>query len=357
MMNLVALFLVITSLATAGVFTPLSATQKQDDVIVKDGHRVVTVEYDEHGEHNTKVSFSSPESRQQSMEEKISSAASDVLDNTKGKIKQAASVFPDMKTEEFDPGQIVCDAYDVCRDKLTGAIVKANEAKESVVHRAHDLKEGAKETMKKTKDTAVNRAEDVKQGMRETAEEKTGTLKQRAVGAVSKAAKETKEIGKTIRGDVIRNVTEEAANLRDDAKTGVKRGFGLIWDLGSSDKVIGFMSVLNLLGFSVSYGMSVWVTFVSSYVLSRALPRNQLGVVHSKIYPVYFRVLASSIGLAFLGHTLPLVKSRYGLLQGGNLLGSLFMVLVNCFYLEPRATKVKKITNSVSKLCYALFFY
>lgn len=41
----------------------------------------------------------------------------------------------------------------------------------------------------------------------------------------------------------------------------------------------GLMSVLNLLGFVIAYGMCVWVSFVSSYVLVESLPRQQLGMV------------------------------------------------------------------------------
>lgn len=103
-------------------------------------------------------------------------------------------------------------------------------------------------------------------------------------------------------------------------------------------------AVVHLLGFSTAYGICLWVTFVSGYVLAGTLPRQQFGMVQSRIYPVYFRVTAFSVGVALVGHLLgrrgKLFTSKSEMLQGFHLLGSLLMILINSFYLEPRATKV-----------------
>jgi hypothetical protein len=104
------------------------------------------------------------------------------------------------------------------------------------------------------------------------------------------------------------------------------------------------MGVVNLLGFATAYGMCMWVTFISSYVLAAVMPRQQLGIVQSKIYPVYFRAMACSIAMALLGLVLGngrrMFSSTVAMLQGCNLLASLLMVFLNALYLEPRATKV-----------------
>ncbi|GFP81273.1 transmembrane protein 205 [Phtheirospermum japonicum] len=84
--------------------------------------------------------------------------------------------------------------------------------------------------------------------------------------------------------------------------------------------------------------MCVWVTFASSYVMAGALPRNQFAMVQSKIYPVYFKAMAVSVGLALLGYLMSRV--RKGIFGGLDLAASLAMILVNLFYLEPRTTKV-----------------
>lgn len=40
-------------------------------------------------------------------------------------------------------------------------------------------------------------------------------------------------------------------------------------------------AVLHLRAFATAHGACVWVTFVSSHVLARALPRQQFGVLQS----------------------------------------------------------------------------
>ncbi|MBA0786296.1 hypothetical protein Gotri_026506 [Gossypium trilobum] len=62
------------------------------------------------------------------------------------------------------------------------------------------------------------------------------------------------------------------------------------------------MSIANLLVSAIAYGISVWVTFISSFILAGQLPTQQFGLVHSKIYHIYFRAMAYSIGLAFLAN-------------------------------------------------------
>jgi len=109
------------------------------------------------------------------------------------------------------------------------------------------------------------------------------------------------------------------------------------------ERVESLMSLLNLLGFSSGYGMCVWITFVSSYVLSRVMPRQQFAVVQSKIYPVYFKAMGYCLLVALLGHVFGhgmRNNNGGGVIQTWNLLGSLLTVFVNSVYLEPRATKV-----------------
>ncbi|KAI9200803.1 hypothetical protein LWI28_013353 [Acer negundo] len=317
MINLLALFLVVSSLVSAGVWSPTPEKQQQEDVIVKQGHRVVVVEYDQQGQHHTKVSIS-PE--HEDLKPEISS--------TRGS------------------DQLICDAYGKCTHRIATAIGKAkdkvSEAKESAMHKAQNVKEGAKQT-------AAGIAEDFKEGANES------------LSKAKSATKETKDIGE----DLARNLTNQVREVRDsfvekakEAKQGSEHAAkrvqsslhnvfdkigrhlnGLISGLGGA--MNGLMGMMNLLGFATAYGMCVWVTFISSYVLAGALPRQQFGIVQSKIYPVYFRAMAASIGLALLGHTLPrLFKTKADMFQAANLLGSLLTVLSNSMYLEPRATKV-----------------
>eukprot|EP00249_Psilotum_nudum_P010324 c22473_g2_i1 orf=1-1686(-) len=65
-----------------------------------------------------------------------------------------------------------------------------------------------------------------------------------------------------------------------------------------------FLPLLHLFSFSLVYGTSMWVTFISGYLLSHVLPSQQLGLVQSKIFPVYLRMLTSGTAVCFLLHGL-----------------------------------------------------
>lgn len=83
MINLVALTLLMASFAGAGIFSPTP----QNDVaqtIVKDGHRVVVVEYDQNGNHNTKISITPDHSHD---------GAGDQSGDIKVRIKEVVSVL------------------------------------------------------------------------------------------------------------------------------------------------------------------------------------------------------------------------------------------------------------------------
>ncbi|XP_027267388.1 LOW QUALITY PROTEIN: ras-related protein Rab-3D [Cricetulus griseus] len=58
-----------------------------------------------------------------------------------------------------------------------------------------------------------------------------------------------------------------------------------------------FIKVVHLLVLSGAWGMQMWVTFASGFVLFRSLPRHTFGLVQSKLFPVYFHV---SLGCALI---------------------------------------------------------
>lgn len=138
-------------------------------------------------------------------------------------------------------------------------------------------------------------------------------------------------------------------DLSEILRRGREVGYDVLVYVVSPKAVEPAVGVVHLLVFAAAYGMCLWVTFVSSYVLGGALSRQQFGVVQSKIYPVYFRTMAYCVGLALVTHLLShrkrLVLRNYymGTVEvflGYSLLASLFMILFNLLYLEPRATKV-----------------
>ncbi|KAL0016217.1 hypothetical protein SO802_003286 [Lithocarpus litseifolius] len=378
MMNLLALCLVVTSLVSAGVWSPTPPSPAEEDVIVKDGHRVIVVEYEyDQGDHpNTKVSIS-PEQQHQHHE---------TPPNPMEKIKEASSVLPNLgqglsqpseKTTTTTPKELICDAFGKCKHRIASAMGKAKDKVSETAHEAidktkdttheaiakekemaHEMGDAVGDALGKAKETAKKKAREVEEGAKERAED------------VMEKAKAGKDKGKTIGKGIARDVSDKVEMAKEEVvekakvtKERVKSGADKL--KRESQKEVGgairrglevghgalnyatspaLMGVMNLLGLATAYGMCVWVTFISSYVLAETIPRQQFGLVQSKIYPVYFRFMAGCIGLALLGHLLGnrrrLLSNKVEMFQTYNLLASLFMVFVNSIYLEPRATKV-----------------
>lgn len=348
-MNVLALSLVVSSLAAAGVWSP---TPQREDVIVKDGHRVIVVEYDEDGKRNTKVSISPPP---QPQHQTIKEGAAYVLPN----LGQGISLEgKDGTSGRHSPGELICDAFGRCTNSIATAFGKAKDKVSDTAHEAKDkVSETGYEAKEKVKDKVTETAHETKETVSESKDNAAETARKTkgavadvlgkakdAVGRKGQDVKENakgsignaKDTAKTIRDHIVSNATEQVE----------KTERGLKYLLTTMQAPLNSMfGIANLLGLATAYGMSVWVTFISSYVLAGVLPRQQFGVVQSKTYPVYFRAMAYSIGLALLGHVLGhrktfLFSSKPHMFQAFNLLLSLVMVLANALYLEPKATKV-----------------
>ncbi|XP_050378484.1 uncharacterized protein LOC126795762 [Argentina anserina] len=436
MMNGVALFLVLTSLVSAGVWSPSPDQQnpkKQgEEVIVKDGHRLVVIEYeDQQGHHpNTKVSISPENDGHRKGSSAIannevltpSKASASVHPNRQGQGQGLSYTKKDEDRHHYSsPKELICDAYGKCKHKIASVlesrtahevtetarkiadinkdIIKGTahgvketaqkvgevveNAYDSDAERAHEVRERAKETAHRDKDTAGDAYEKAK----ETVSDRTHEVGERAKESVDKAmdaAKTVKEMGKTLRGDVQGNVSklkeapehvketvEEAAEKAketmehtadkvkrgaEDIKDATDKGLSRVYKKGR-DIIYGLLkfprslfqaveplsSGLSLFGFATAYGMSMWITLASSYVLSHVLSPHQFGMVQSKIYKVYFVAMASTVGMALLGHLVnrrKLTARNVDALQNYNLMLAELMVLFNMLYLEPRTTKV-----------------
>ncbi|XP_076920557.1 uncharacterized protein LOC143581730 [Bidens hawaiensis] len=354
MMNALAIGLVLTSLLAAAVWSPSSSAHHADDhreVIVKEGHRVVVVEYDKEADGSTKVLISPPDTE---------------TDTTIDQKPPSEGVFS-------GPRELVCDAYGKCKHKIASAFGKtkdkveetahgvADNAKEAVNEAVGKVSESEKavgptigESLGKAKDTVAHGIDKAK----EVAGDMAGTVKDGAVKAKNKL--DVVASVRTLGGDIERNVTG-LGKIQEAAKGTVERvqevgekslgeilgklrevANDVFWYVVSRDKVNAVVGLIHMLGFSTAYGMSVWVTFISSYILGRCLPRQQFGIVQSRIYPVYFKAMAYCISAALLAHLAGQKKdSLTGMIgsQGLSLLSALLMDLANLFVFDPRATK------------------
>lgn len=376
-MNVVAICLVVTSLAAAGVWAPsptvsLHPHQSDDNVIVKDGHRVVVVEYDQQDDHpNTKISIS-PDTGSGSTLKETSDLSRDNLEEASSSDvgRESLSSSEEKRKIGHSPGfaakELICDAYGKCKHVISSTLGKARDeastriheiereatgAKEFVSHKAHDAKERAKEKF----EGLAQEAREVKDSVSQKAHDAKGRIEEQ-MGHAKDVAEEAKEDAKTMMGETVKSVSEKGRDVKETAKGRFKAGANKVKEMGH--KALAnysqmltptyLMGLVNLLGFGTAYGMCTWVTFISSYLLAKALPRQQFALVQSKIYPAYFRAMAYSIGAALLGHLMSqrrrLFSNTPEMLQACNLFASLLMVSFNMLYLEPLATKVRKHT-------------
>lgn len=395
-MNLVTLGLLLSSLAAAGVWSPHhepkpshhQQRQPADDHVLREGHRVVVVEYERQVPPNFAEQVLHPPATRRLIEE------------AKDKIQEAASVLPNLgqgvSTPPARPDEaqaagsaksMICDAYGVCKEKVAALIGKSKEktteigdiSKDAVKNagekasqlkegakgavrdaeeRASQLKESAKDTVEDTIDAAKEKASMARDKVESTVDE-ASQIKENTKDAMEKVVESAKETGQ----DIARNISAKRAEHK--AEKTARETRGNLTDIIRRAKEVAFdaavyvwapesgqaaAAILHLLGFATAYGASVWVTFVSGNVLATALPRQQFGLVQSKLYPVYFRLVAYSTALTlvahFFGRDRRILAER---VQGYNLLGALVLVLINMFFLEPKATKV-------SRSCYRVAF-
>ncbi|XP_043714886.1 uncharacterized protein LOC122663265 [Telopea speciosissima] len=367
MMNVLALFLVLSSLTTASIWsTPPETLEtekkkaREEDVIMREGRRLIVVEYEKETPLHPKVSISPPEQPDlthklpgQSVGDKLSDVAmatkekameataaasdqsvgdklSDVGKAAKEKAKEAASVLPNLgqglststqsqppepppldSPRAAPPREFICDALGKCKNKLAGVLGKAKDKAQGGAEQAKDKAKDVIDTTKTTGENLAGKAEEIAEDVADRVKTKAHHLKE-----------------------------EGKDNLTDILRRGREVVLDAIRYMMSRERWAALMGVGQLLGFATAYGTCVWVTFVSSYVLAGVLQRQQFGIVQSKIYPVYFKTMAYSIGLSLVGLWFNPRSRRSKSVQSYNLLASLVMILANLFYLEPQATKV-----------------
>ncbi|MCE3217013.1 hypothetical protein HAX54_010054 [Datura stramonium] len=370
MMNVFAISLVLTTLVTAGVLSPYP--EKKEDVIVKEGHMVVVVEYEPTDGH-TKVSISPQETEQKSK----TGFLSDVKDKLSEKTEEVTDEIKEKGGfHRLNPKELICDAFGKCKHRIASAL---EGTKDSVSEKAHDAAEKMHEIEEEAKEavgTAYEKVKDTVAGKAHEASEKASELKEKAKESVGKKVDEVKEGAKetaekvkvkavdtteTLKHHLMRNASEDLdiveSKVKEDAerlKVEGKREYHVVRrffsDLSayifSAKSFRSLMGMIHLLGFALCYGVCFWVTFISSNILARALPKQQFAMVQSKIYPVYFKTLLYGVSAAFLGHYLSQSHRYYSnwieTIQGLIFLASFAMIMFNSFFLEPRATKVMR---------------
>lgn len=385
----------MSTLLAAEVWSPSPAmtiqpTESEGEVIVKDGHRVVVIEYDRDGKTNTRVSFSPPSADQGDEED----SETNLFRNAKEKAKETASYFPNVGQGISQPvvtdeasdhrataGEVICDAFGKCRRKIASVVGrakdqtadtvgdvgetisdagdaatgKAHDVKETVARAARDAEEAMADKAQYAKEKVKGKAHDVKESVahkaqdaKEKVSEKAHDVKETMAHKVHESKERAKDRVREKAQELKKTATHKSQNAWERVKTAAGV-YGLATAAALSPTKIA--SIVGLTAIAAAFGTCVWVTFVSSYVLASVLGRQQFGVVQSKLYPVYFKATSVGILVGLLGHVLSrrrkLLTDATEMWQGVNLLASFFMIEANKSFVEPRATKVSALTLNV----------
>jgi hypothetical protein len=294
-------------------------------------------------------------------------------DAARGAMEAVSDAKDSAENTAFDAVQKGKETMKSAKDKASDAEQRGKDAVRSAKDKASDAAHQGKETVKSAKDKVCETASKAKErasGIQHGAAEAAKAAKER-VSAAAKSAKDTVQSARDSVSDIAQRAEEcaedtaeraadRAAEAEEEAKARAaevgknltdiaRRARGVASDAAAYLLLLGApreaartaTAVMHLLGFATAYGACVWVTFVSSHVLAAALPRQQLGVVQSKLFPVYFRALAYGVGLALAAHLLGRERgSLASRAQSLNLLAALGLVLANMLLLEPKATRV-----------------
>ncbi|XP_074369448.1 uncharacterized protein LOC141710827 [Apium graveolens] len=113
------------------------------------------------------------------------------------------------------------------------------------------------------------------------------------------------------------------------------------------------LGVFHLLALSTAFGMSMWMRFVSCYILGDVLPRQQFAMVETKMYPVYFGIQAYCIGTIFIAHLWShgsrVFANWLEVFHALNIVLALLMSMGKLLYLEPLATRTKSERQKLEK--------
>ncbi|KAA3487648.1 Transmembrane protein [Gossypium australe] len=203
------------------------------------------------------------------------------------------------------------------KEKVATALGKAKDNVSNTTHEANKLKQATSGTPRKAKEKVNDKAwetvQEVKEKVLETAHKTRdkvadtkgaiGDALGKAKGVIVQKGQDVKERAKESIGKSNEEMAmEEAVRAANKVKTSANKFLDALKYMTSIEALNTVMGIANLLGLAIAYGMSVRVTFMSSYILAGQLPRQQFGVVQSKIYPVYFRAMPYSIRFAFLAN-------------------------------------------------------
>ena len=92
-----------------------------------------------------------------------------------------------------------------------------------------------------------------------------------------------------------------------------------------------YSASFHLLAYACLLGMTIWHSYISSTIARKTLPREQLGSLQGKLFPVYFSLQTVLSGLCLLTTS---NSNAFMIFLIGAICG-----LINLIVLGPRTTK------------------
>ncbi|CAM6129443.1 unnamed protein product [Calypogeia fissa] len=226
--------------------------------------------------------------------------------------------------------------YECTKDQLSGsapAVETIGNWKEHLANKASSELREAEETVRQTKYAAEDMARDNAGKFIDATQSTKHDLDER----FSDIRAETSAQFFDARDNLTQASTDAAYTLKSRTLAYFQRLQRI-----AADYFLLSCRTAHLFVFCSVYGSSLWVTFLSGYLLARSIPRQQFGFVQSRVFPAYLRVAATgqAVCLVLLMIRHPWSKAdRDEKLQHLDLLTVLVLTLVNIFFLEPAATK------------------
>ncbi|XP_010521159.1 PREDICTED: uncharacterized protein LOC104800129 isoform X2 [Tarenaya hassleriana] len=238
MTNIVALCLILTTFLAAEVWTPSPAmthsNEPEADIIVKDGHRLVVVEYEKEGKTNTKIVISPPETKPGEAEEGDNRG---VLRNVKDRVKETTTYLPNVgqgisrpetngedgeaRGRHATPGELICDAFGKCRHKIASTLGKAKDRISRVQEEPSELGETARETVDESGESTAAKADEAKETvarMTRGVKESMGHKAQDTMDKISETAHDSAHKLKETMAHIAQEAKDKAAHIAQEAK-------------------------------------------------------------------------------------------------------------------------------------------
>lgn len=230
MMNIVALAFLLSSLVTAVVWSPEApqthqsmgvatlkpGDEKPKEILMREGHRVIVMEYEREG-----------------LLDSATGTANQYAKATGENVRHAASQVRHKVEEAGDEAlHLLKTGADKTKDTIKATADKAKDTKDTIKSTAGKAKDTVKNTADKAKDTVKSTADKAKDTVKSTADKASDTLKGSASSALH-AAGTVKDRAEDAAKDQVHRTYDKTGQVYESAKDKVSQTLDSVKDAGA----------------------------------------------------------------------------------------------------------------------------